>query len=70
VRGALATPLFRDGKLSRKGVAHVAEMDVCSFTNHLRRPVIPAIRLTAAEIHTDLNMSEQWLQSSSPTPAP
>jgi antitoxin (DNA-binding transcriptional repressor) of toxin-antitoxin stability system len=68
VRAALATALFRDGELVR--AAHVAEMDVARFIAHLSRLGIPAIRLTAAETRADLDTLEQWLQSSSPTPAP
>ena len=44
-------------------------MDVAGFIAHLGRLGIPAIRLTAAETNTDLDTLEQWLQSSSPTPA-
>jgi hypothetical protein len=67
-RAALATPLFRDGELSLERAAHGAELDVSGFINHLSRHGIPAIRLTAAEAHTDLDTLEQWLRSSSPTP--
>jgi predicted HTH domain antitoxin len=70
VRAALATALFRDGELSLARSARVAEMDVASFIQHLGRLGIPAIRLTAAETRADLDTLEQWLQSSSPTPAP
>jgi len=70
VRAALATALFRDGDLSLVRAAHVAAMDVSAFISHLSRLGIPAIRLTAAETTTDLDTLEQWLQSSSPTPAP
>ena len=69
VRAALATALFRDGELSLARAARVAEMDVASFIAHLGRLAIPAIRLTAAEANADLDTLEQWLQSSSPTPA-
>ena len=69
VRAALATALFRDGELSLVRAARVAEMDVASFISHLSRLGIPAIRLTAAETNADLDTLEQWLQSSSPTPA-
>lgn len=69
VRAALATALFRDGELSLVRAARVAEMDLASFISHLGRLGIPAIRLTAAETKTDLDTLEQWLQSSSPTPA-
>jgi len=69
VRAALATALFRDGELSLVRAARVAELDVASFISHLSRLGIPAIRLTAAETNTDLDTLEQWLQSSSPTPA-
>ncbi|MFN5194491.1 MAG: UPF0175 family protein [Cyanobacteriota bacterium] len=69
VREALATTLFRDGELSLVRAARVAEVDVASFISHLGRLGIPAIRLAAAETKTDLDTLEQWLQSSSPTPA-
>ena len=69
VRAALATALFRDGELSLARAARVAEMDVASFIARLGRLGIPAIRLTAAESNADLDTLEQWLQSSSPTPA-
>jgi predicted HTH domain antitoxin len=69
VRAAQATALFRDGELSLVRAARVAEMDLASFISHLGRLGIPAIRLTAAETKTDLDTLEQWLQSSSPTPA-
>ncbi|WP_341885394.1 UPF0175 family protein [Synechococcus sp. UW140] len=69
VRAALATALFRDGELSLARAARVAEMDVASFIAHLGRLGIPAIRLTVAESNADLDTLEQWLQSSSPTPA-
>lgn len=69
VRAALATALFRDGELSLVRSARVAEMDVASFISHLGRLGIPAIRLTAAETNADLDTLEQWLQSSSATPA-
>ena len=61
--------MFRDGELSLARAARVAEMDVASFIAHLGRLAIPAIRLTAAEANADLDTLEQWLQSSSPTPA-
>jgi predicted HTH domain antitoxin len=70
VRAALATALFRDGALSLARVARVAEMDVAGFINHLGSLGIAAIRLTDAETRSDLDTLEQWLQSSSPTPAP
>ena len=70
VRAALATALFRDGELSLVRAAHGAEMDVARFIAHLSRLGIPAIRLTAAETRADPDTLEQWLQSSSPTPAP
>jgi predicted HTH domain antitoxin len=69
VRAALATALFRDGELSLVRAAHVAEMDVAGFISHLGRLGIPVIRLTASETKDDLDTLEQWLQSSSPTPA-
>ena len=69
VRAALATALFRDGELSLARAARVAEMDVAGFIAQLGRLGIPAIRLTAAESNADLDTLEQWLQSSSPTPA-
>lgn len=70
VRAALATALFRDGELSLVRAARVAAMDVTSFIAHLSRLGIPAIRLSAADTHRDLDTLEQWLASSSPTPAP
>ena len=70
VRAALATALFRDGELSLVRAARVASMDVASFISHLGRLGIPAIRLSASETNTDLDTLEQWLQSSSPMPAP
>jgi len=70
VRAALATALFRDGELSLVRAARLAEMDVASFISHLGWLGIPAIRLSAAETNTDLDTLEQWLQSSSPPPAP
>jgi len=69
VRAALATALFRDGELSLVRAARVAEMDVASFICHLGRLAIPSIRLTAEEANADLDTLEQWLKSSSPTPA-
>ncbi|MFM7514989.1 MAG: UPF0175 family protein [Cyanobium sp.] len=69
VRAALATALFRDGELSLVRAARVAELDVASFIGHLGRLGIPAIRLTAAETNADLDTLDQWLQSSSSTPA-
>jgi hypothetical protein len=45
-------------------------MDVARFIAHLSRVGIPVIRLTAAETRADPDTLEQWLQSSSPTPAP
>jgi hypothetical protein len=44
-------------------------MDVASFISHLGRLGIPAIRLSADETKTDLDTLDQWLESSSPTPA-
>ncbi|MFM7548262.1 MAG: UPF0175 family protein [Cyanobacteriota bacterium] len=70
VRAALATALFRDGELSLVRAARVAEMDVARFISHLGSLGIPAIRLSAAETHADLDTLEQWLRSSSPMPAP
>jgi hypothetical protein len=45
-------------------------MDTATFISHLSRLGIEAIRLTAAETNADLDTLEQWLQSSSLTPAP
>ncbi|MEB3263945.1 MAG: UPF0175 family protein [Synechococcus sp.] len=70
VRAALATALFREGGLSLARAARVAQMDTAGFISHLSRLGIPVIRLTAAETHADLDTLEQWLQSSSATPAP
>ncbi len=61
--------MFRDGELSLVRAAHVAGLDVSRFIGHLSRLGIPAIRLNAAETNADLDTLEQWLQSSSPTPA-
>ena len=69
VRAALATALFRDGELSLARAARLAELEVSAFISHLGRLGIPAIRLSAAETRGDLDTLEQWLQSSSPTPA-
>jgi predicted HTH domain antitoxin len=69
VRPALATALFRDGELSLARAARVAEMDIAAFISHLSRLGIPVIRLTEAETNADLDTLEQWLQSSSATPA-
>jgi predicted HTH domain antitoxin len=70
VRPALATALFREGELSLARAARVAEMDTATFIAHLSRLGIAAIRLTEAETRADLDTLEQWLQSSSVTPAP
>ena len=70
VRPALATALFRDGELSLARAARVAQMGTAAFISHLSRLGIPVIRLTEAETSTDLDTLEQWLQSSSATPAP
>ncbi|WP_205526836.1 hypothetical protein [Synechococcus sp. SynAce01] len=40
-----------------------------AFISHLSRLGIPVIRLTEAETNADLDTLEQWLQSSSVTPA-
>ncbi|MFM7652773.1 MAG: UPF0175 family protein [Vulcanococcus sp.] len=69
MRAALATALFRDGELSLARAARLAELEVSAFISHLGRLGIPAIRLSAAETRCDLDTLEQWLQSSSPTPA-
>jgi hypothetical protein len=45
-------------------------MDTAAFISHLSRLGIPVIRLTEAETSADLDTLEQWLQSSSATPAP
>lgn len=70
VRPALATALFREGELSLARAARVADMDTATFIAHLSRLGIAAIRLTEAETRADLDTLEQWLQSSSVTPAP
>lgn len=70
VRPALATALFREGELSLARAARVAAMDTATFIAHLSRLGIAAIRLTEAETRADLDTLEQWLQSSSATPAP
>jgi hypothetical protein len=69
---AVLIGLEEGGLLQAPGVraAHMAARDVASFIDHLGRLGIPAIRLTAAETRADLDTQEQWLQSSSPTPAP
>jgi predicted HTH domain antitoxin len=66
---AVLIGLDQGGVLSLARAARVAEMDVASFIAQLGRLGIPAIRLTAAESNADLDTLEQWLQSSSPTPA-
>jgi hypothetical protein len=45
-------------------------MDTATFIVHLSRLGIAAIRLTEAETRADLDTLEQWLPSSSATPAP
>jgi predicted HTH domain antitoxin len=70
VRPALATALFREGELSLARAARVADMDTVTFIVHLSRLGIAAIRLTEVETRADLDTLEQWLQSSSATPAP
>jgi predicted HTH domain antitoxin len=69
VRPALATALFRDGELSLARAARVAQMGTSAFISHLSRLGIPVIRLSEAETNADLDTLEQWLQSSSATPA-
>jgi predicted HTH domain antitoxin len=69
VRAALATALFRDGELSLARAARVAAMDTATIISHLSRLGIPVIRLTEAETNADLDTLEQWLESSSVTPA-
>jgi hypothetical protein len=44
-------------------------METSAFISHLSRLGIPVIRLSEAETNTDLDTLEQWLQSSSATPA-
>ena len=68
-RPALATALFRACELSMARAARVAQMDTSSYISHLSRLGIPVIRLTEAETSADLDTLEQWLQSSSATPA-
>ena len=70
VRAALATALFREGELSMARAARVAEIDTATFIAHLSRLGIAAFRLTEADTNADLDTLEQWLQSSSATPAP
>lgn len=70
VRAALATALFREGELSLSRAARVAQLDIARFISHLSRLGIAAIRLTEAETNADLDTLEQWLESSSATPAP
>ncbi len=69
VRAAQATALFRDGELCLARAARVAAMDTATFISHLSRLGIPVIRLTEAETNADLDTLEQWLESSSVTPA-
>ena len=59
----LGTALFRDGELSLARAARVAGLDVASFITHLSRLGIPAIRLSAAETHQDLDTLEEAIKS-------
>ncbi len=45
-------------------------MEEASLVSHLGRLGIAAIRLSARETNTDLDILELWLQSSSPVPPP
>jgi mRNA interferase HigB len=49
VRPALATALFRDGRLSLIRAARLATMSVADLAAHLSRLSIPVVRLDAAE---------------------
>ncbi|MFT3799689.1 MAG: UPF0175 family protein [Burkholderiaceae bacterium] len=64
VRPALATALFRDGHLSMARAAHLAEMTLGDFINHVSRLGIPVVRLDADEAGKDLDTLDEWLASS------
>jgi len=68
-RAALATALFRDGHLSLARAARVAQMTMAAFMAHVSRLGIPVLQMTAQEAEKDMNTLEQWLASSSSTPA-
>lgn len=64
VRPALATALFRDGQLSLVRAAHLAQMPVARFVQHVSRLGIPVIRLDAQETGRDMDTLDEWLASS------
>jgi predicted HTH domain antitoxin len=69
VRTALATALFKDGHLSLGRSAKLAGLALGDFMTHVSRLGIPVIGGSEKETRQDLETLEQWLRSSSPTPA-
>lgn len=61
VKPALATALFRDGKLSLARAARLAEMPLSEFIAHLSRAGIPVVDLNAEETSADLDTLDAWL---------
>ena len=63
LRTALATTLFREGRLSLAHSARVAGMSDDEFTAHLSRVGIHIVALSTAETQKDIETLDAWLAS-------
>lgn len=64
MRLALATALFKEGRLALGRAARVAEIPLAEFIRHLSREAIPAISGKASEVKHDLETLRKWRKSS------
>ena len=61
VRLALATALFRDGKLALGRAAKVADLALVDFIQHLSHLGIPVVKGTAEDVRKDAEAIDTWL---------
>jgi predicted HTH domain antitoxin len=64
LRLALATALFKTGKLSMGRAARVAGVEVADMVSHLSRLGISVVRGERAEAVSDLETLDEWRASS------
>jgi predicted HTH domain antitoxin len=60
VQAAIATALFRDGKLSLGRAARLAEMNLAVFIQYLSLLNIPAVGGSGEEVQRDMETLDAW----------
>ena len=57
-----AIKLFSEGKVSLVRGAHMAGAPLSDFISHVSRSGIAVVKLSAEEVHADIEVGSKWLE--------